>query len=263
MLNEIKNGNNEFNKLLQIYQDTIEKYPLILSILEGRQIGQVFCTNDFENILVVSKSGFCYGSFEDKNFEAIYDFILNEDCIPNYLHFYSPSKTFLKFILQKTDKYKLRNRVQYQYKGERSDYNGNYQLPDNYSIMSIEDVDFDKLRVFELDLEKKYWCSIKDFQSNAIGYVIIDENQLPAAICYSACITSKHAEMDTLVSENHRSKGFMRLVSIPFFKKASEEELLTHWDTFEENISSFRMGAKFDPDVTYKYNLLSVFFENE
>lgn len=261
MLHKVEKGSLDFANIYRLYYDEIEQFPLILSILEERQEGQIYCSIDFNNILIISKSGFSFGIFEDNKNDLVFDYILENEDIPNYIHFYSPSESFLKYIIKKTDKYKIRNRVQFQYVGERLEYFGNYILPVNYEIISVKSIEFDKLKIFGLDLASKFWDSKEDFQLNAIGYVILDPDKIPAAICYSACVTSKHAEMDTLVMENHRSKGFMRLVSIPFFKETNEKGIKTHWDTFEENISSFRMGAKFDPDQVNKYKLLSIFFD--
>ncbi len=249
-----------YEVLRQKFYQTISNFPLINAVLSQIQNGFVFSDDKNDVLIVVSKSGFSLVEIEDisdEKCETVFTFLQNNMDIPNYIHLYSPSEFFIQFIEKSWDKFKIRDRIQYRYKNK--DY-GNIEklLPEGYSWDTIDNISFDKLKVFDLKLDSRYWNSISDFQEKAIGACILDGKSNLAAICYSACVVDGFAEMDTLVLEQYRGKGFMRIVSLPFFNIAAKNEYITHWDTFVENTASFVMGEKFMPDHNNEYKFLSI-----
>jgi hypothetical protein len=258
MIKQIQNGDYELLK--NKFIESISFYPLINSVLSNIQDGFVYSNKSLDVLVVVTKSGFSYVKMvnnTEENFELIFKFLQNNKEIPNYIHLYEPNELFLEYIKNNWDKYKVRDRIQYRY-SNRNHENIEDLLPQNYSWDYIQNISPDKLNVFELDLDKRYWNSIEDFRNYAIGACILDENKNPSAICYSACVVDNIAEMDTLVLNNHRGKGFMRIVSLPFFNIANEKNYITHWDTFVSNTASYIMGEKFEPDTRKEYQFLSI-----
>jgi hypothetical protein len=258
MISTVPKDNYEI--LRKAFYDSISNYPLINSVLANLQEGFVYSDEKYSILIVVTKSGFSYTQFtenNDANFELVFDFLQNNMVIPNYIHLYEPDNLFLAFIEKKWDKFKVRERVQYRF-ANRHYQNIQELLPENYSIETIQNVSFQKLSVFNLNLDGRYWNSFDDFNHYSIGACILDENKNPAAICYAAAVIDGIAEMDTLVIPEHRGKGFMRIVSLPFFNIAKEKSYITHWDTFVSNTASYIMGDKFKPDSKREYLLLSI-----
>jgi len=64
--------------------------------------------------------------------------------------------------------------------------------------------------------------------------------------------------MDTLVMPEYRGKGFMKIVSEPFFNLAVRNKLIPHWDTFVSNAASYRAAQRFQLQLVQEYDLLSL-----
>ena len=132
-------------------------------------------------------------------------------------------------------------------------------MPQGFYYKFIQDIPFVKFLSFDLSLNSRYWNSEHEFYERAIGACIFDNKDNIAAICYSACVVDNYAEMDTLVLPEYRGLGLMKIVSMPYFNKATEKKLITHWDTFVTNIPSYKIGLSFNPDCIREYNLFSIF----
>lgn len=250
----------DYKLLKDRFNQYVLKYPLINAVLSLVQNGYVYSNSSRNLLIVVTKSGFSLyktlNDTEDLNVE-VFNFLLRNKDIPNYIHFYEPSNSFVNYIEKYWDKYKLRKRVQYQYIDKMFN-NVEDLLPQGFIMKFIQEIPLDKLSVFDLKFESKFWNSKDDFYTNAIGACILNSDDLPVAVCYSACIVDNIAEMDTCVLEKYRGLGFMKLVSLPYFNLSNQKRLIVHWDTFIENKPSFKVGANFLPDEVRTYNLLSV-----
>ena len=258
----IKVNVKEYSFFKKEFYEEIKLYPIINSVISGLQKGYVYTNEERQILIVISKSGFTLISFKHSGLnqeEKIFNFFYNCKEIPNYLHIYNPIKFILNYVKENYTQYKLRERIQYIYNKKNCVFDKT-KLPLGYKIKVIQDISKDKLNALELNLFSRYWDSRESFFNHSIGVCIIDEKENIAAICYSAAHIDQVAEMDTLVLENYRGKGLMRLVSEPFFNLASSVKSDVHWDTFIENKPSFILGEKFKPNFKNRYTLMSVFF---
>lgn len=259
----IKVHKKDYHYYKQEFYDEIKPYPIINAIVSDVQEGYVYTNEEKKILIVISKSGFSMVSFKNENLkdvENVFRFFTNETEIPNYLHIYNPKDFFLNYIEENYTQYKLRERIQYKYYQKKCD-SIIEKLPAGYKVKKVQEIDDEKLDALGLDLFSRYWDSKEIFHKHSLGICILDQNENIAAICYSATHVDGVAEMDTLVLENYRGKGLMRLVSEPFFNLATSINSEVHWDTFIENKPSFILGEKFNPDFKNQYCLMSVFFD--
>lgn len=242
--------------------DLISKYPLINAVVSGIQEGHVYADVSADVFFISTKSGFSLLSSPPgvPEFNAsLFGFLKANHDIPNYIHMYSPAKSFQDYIEANWDKYKIRKRAQFRYYSKKVSYNYHNYLPEGHRIASIREADPDRLEeAFQLDFGRRFWNSREDFLSKAIGACILNDRNDPAAICYSACIVDGIAEMDTLVLSEYRGRKFMRIVSEPFLNMAISEGLTPHWDTFVSNTPSYVMAQKFGLKEVQEYDLLSL-----
>jgi len=252
---------NEYPALKERHQGRISQYPLINAVVSAIQDGFVYADSSRNTFFISTKAGFCLFDSLDPAPELeseLLDFLKGAADIPGYLHIYSPSRSFQDQVAANWDKYKVRQRAQFQYLGDGCATNEQL-LPPHYRIATIQEVGFAQLEeVFKLDFGNRYWNSTADFLTHAIGACILNETSEPAAICYSACVIDGYAEMDTLVMPEYRGKGFMKIVSEPFFNLAVKNNLTPHWDTFVSNAASYRAAQRFQLQLVQEYDLLSL-----
>lgn len=251
-----------YSIIKDLARDLITQYPLINAVVNGIQNGYVYVSPSGDSFFVATKSGFSLFHLEDhspRSDAALFDFLRHNHDIPNYIHIYSPSRSFSGYLATNWDKYKIRKRTQFRY--YQRDIPNDYKrlLPAGYYVAAVQQIDFHRLEeAFKLDFGGRYWNSKEDFLASAVGACILTENDEPAAVCYSACVVDGIAEMDTLVLADHRGKRFMRFVSEPFFEMTASKALIPHWDTFVENTASYALARKFGLELVREYDLLSL-----
>jgi hypothetical protein len=251
----------EYSAIKERHHKRISQYPLINAVISTTQEGFVYADPSRNTFFISTKAGFSLFDSLDPTPDldsALFDFLKGAPDLAGYLHIYSPSKSFQEHVAANWDKYKVRQRAQFHYLGGGCGTNERL-LPPHCRIATIQEVGFAPLEdVFKLDFGNRYWNSPADFLTHAIGACILNEKSEPAAICYSACVIDGYAEMDTLVMPEYRGKGFMKIVSEPFFNLAVRSKLIPHWDTFVSNAASYRAAQRFQLQLVQEYDLLSL-----
>src|ERR1043166_7637723 len=100
--------------------ERILQHPLINAVLSGIQAGSVYADSSRDSFLVSTKSGFSLysASGQQERFdEEFFDFLRNNNDIPDYVHIYSPASSFLEYLSAHWSKYKIRGRAQFRYFG--------------------------------------------------------------------------------------------------------------------------------------------------
>ena len=260
MLSKIKP--EKYREIRAAHEDLISQFPLIDAVVSRVQDGFVYADLSMDSVFISTKSGFSLLSTVgniSSDFAALFEFLKVNREIPDYIHIYRPANWFLQHLTANWDKHKIRKRVQFRNYKKTATFNYKKLLSPEYRIATIQDVGFANLEnAFKLDFGRRYWNSEVEFVTRAVGACILNENDEPVAICYSACVVDGIAEMDTLVLPEYRGKRFMRIVSEPFFNMTKERGLTPHWDTFISNSASYVMAQKFELDLIQEYDLLSI-----
>src|SRR5690242_7151973 len=82
-------------------RERISQFPLINAVLSEAQHGQVYEDLSGESFFVATKSGFSlyHPQSPDHEFDnRLLDFLIYNENIPSYIHFYSPSETLKKHL---------------------------------------------------------------------------------------------------------------------------------------------------------------------
>lgn len=253
----------EFLQIKYLFDKFITLYPTINAVISNEQDGFVYSDTNRNNLFICAKFGWSLlitdGSIEMSTF---FSFIKANNEIPDYIHLYAPSNTFISYIKNNWPKYKLRKRYQLKYLNRTPTYNYTKVLPSGFSLVKIQDIDFSKLEIFKFDLDKRYWNSKDDFMKNAIGVCLVNLQNEPIAICYSICIADKVAEVEIFILSEYRGKGFGYIVAEYFLNLTIEKRVIAHWDTFTENTPSFELAKKLGFQKIQEYELISIFLRD-
>jgi hypothetical protein len=254
---------DQYFELKALHQPRVAQHPLMNAILSGVQKGLVYANPKTSAVFICARAGFCLLSVADEPpvaFNAdFWRFLQGNDEIPSYVHIYNPPRSLETYIREQCDKHKLRRRVQFRCYRSVPGYDYEVLLPAEHRITPIQAVGINRLeQAFKPRFCERYWDSAEDFLTKAIGVCIVDRNDFPLAICYSASVVDGVAEMDTFVTPEHRGRKFMRIVSEPFFNLALVAGLISHWDTFVSNVPSYVLAEKFGLSRVHEYDLLSV-----
>lgn len=243
------------------HRELISQFPLINAVVSKLQKGHVYVDPVSRSSLIATKAGFSLFVYEESAtgnrdlFEGL------KDCLdlPNYVHIYSPPRSLVSYFEETSKHWKIRRRAQFRRHDTTLARDHESLLPPGFTVAPVQEVGFDRLEnAFNLDFAGRYWNSREEFLKRAVGACILNEKNEPTAVCYSACVIEGVAEMDTLVLPDYRGRGFMRIVSEPFFNLTAARSLIPHWDTFVSNKASYVMAQKFNLQLVREYDLLSV-----
>jgi hypothetical protein len=252
---------NRYPEVKQRHYHSISQFPLINAVASKLQKGFIYVDSESNSSFICTKAGFSL-FIRDESLGvdgALFDGLRHALDLPNYIHIYSPPRSLAAYLEESSNQWKVRRRAQFRRRDTAMTGNHESLLPSGFRVATIQDVGFDPLeQAFKLDFGGRYWNSKEEFLNGATGACILNEKNEPTAICYSACIIEGVAEMDTLVLPQYRGRGFMRIVSEPFFNLAAARSVIPHWDTFVSNKASYIMAQKFNLNLVREYDLLSV-----
>jgi GNAT acetyltransferase len=259
MLSKLEEG--RYPEVKRRHHELILQFPLINAVASQLQDGFIYVDPESNSSFIATKAGFSLFIDDESsaNHSIFCENLRQTVDLPSYIHIYSPPTALAAYFTESSKQWKVRRRAQFRSRDTTASGDHERLLPPGFRVVTISDVGFDSLeRAFKLDFGRRYWNSREHFADGAIGACVVNENNEPAAICYSACIVEGVAEMDTLVLPQYRGRGFMRIVSAPFFELAAARSLIAHWDTFVSNKASYIMAQKFNLDRVREYDLLSV-----
>jgi GNAT superfamily N-acetyltransferase len=254
---------DEYSSLKQKFHEFIIRYPTINAVISNKQNGFVYSDYRQDNLFICAKHGWSLLIANDPHhIGVLFEFLKGNLDIPDYIHLYSPNKLIINYLEGNWPKYKIRERCQLRYlqavsKSIKPDLN-----PAGLKIVKIQEVLFSKLDVFELDLDKRYWQSMEDFITNAIGVTLLNRDGDPVAICYSICIVDHIAEFEIIVLPEYRGKRLGWILTNAIIELAIENGLTPHWDAFTTNVASYELAKNVGFTAINTYDLVSIFLRD-
>ncbi|HLY70461.1 MAG TPA: GNAT family N-acetyltransferase [Puia sp.] len=180
--------------------------------------------------------------------------------MPPYFHIYNAPSQIVSFLEEKKNMISIRIRKRFQLKfNGKTIKNHRNHLPTDYRLCRIDEKIFNKLAIFKLQLENRFWKNREDFLKNGFGFCILNQVNSPVALCYSACVTDNNAEIDVMTLIEYRQKGLAKIVVNEFVKYCLDHNLIANWDCFEDNKSSVRTAYSIGFENILTYDLLSIF----
>ncbi len=253
----------EFAKLKLKFLKYITKHPTVNAVISNTQFGNIYSDINRNNLFVVAKHGWSMLIAKDVNeIGSLFEFLKTNREIPDYIHLLPPNEDLIDYIKLYWPKYKIRERCQLRYLGSTPSFNQIMTLPQDFSLVKIQSVEFSKLQLFELEFDKRYWNSKDDFYKNAIGVCVVNKHNEPVAICYSICIVDRIAELEIYVLPEFKGKGIGQIMAQSFIKLSIDNGFIAHWDTFSDNVASFQLAKKLGFVEIYKYNMVSTFLRD-
>lgn len=253
----------DYPELKRKFYNEIVRYPTINAVISNVQGGFVYSDIQRNNLFVATKFGWSILLVEDKStINTLFDFLKKNLEIPDYIHIYPPNNPLIKYIESNWPKFKIRKRCQYRYLKHTQVFNYKKILPDGYSIIKIQDIEFSKLDVFKFDLGNRYWQSKEDFLRNSLGVCLMNSLNEPIGICYSIAIADKIAEAEIFILSDYRGKGFGQAISQAFVNLTIDNGIVAHWDTFSDNTPSMELVKRSGFQKIQEYSLVSTFLRD-
>lgn len=242
---------DDFEKVLPLYQAGAECFPLILAVIRQKQRGWVFVDNrdDPVSAMVITKFGFMqiFGVEYAQQFDAdIADFFAKQSAdLPSYLLCYSPPPRWQRRMnMLVPDRVRRRERMRFVFHEASADYLGNsIEGPSGFELTILDENLIQKTDHFKLDIGSRFWASAEDFLANGLGVCLMKDGQI-AAVCYSACIVDGLAEIDIVTREEYRGRGLAATTARYFIQECMRRGITPTWDCFVSNIASMKLAQK-------------------
>ena len=234
-------------------------FPLIFKVLENPDYGRVYGQPTFDFILHQCD----FGEVRSKglrSYQAVVNFILNEESLPQYFHIYNTHPQLYQLIASnEAVGHKYRKRVQLRYQKEIIGSTYRKRLPDGFSLGHLRAHELDLLETSGVGLFKKFWSSKKEFLEMGMPILIKGPANDPACLCYACTVTSGLAEVDVITLPEYRSLGLAKASTEEFIETCLQRGITPNWDCFEENIASLKTAQTFGFTKLREYDFLSVF----
>lgn len=255
---------DRYSEILNKWRKEISQFPIINSVIQSKMEGWVYSDSTNSRVFICSKFGWSMLLTEnDKYPDKFFQFLRDNVDIPDYIHIYAPSENFVSYLQENWNKTKIRKRSQFRSDIQSAVKDIESSILKDYKIISIQEIDLDKLDYEGFDSYKRYWQSNELFKRDGVGTVIFNNTENhPLAICYSTCVVDNVAEIDVFVNSDYQGKQLGFLVSNTFLNITSKRKLLAHWDAFDDNIPSINLANKLNLTKTNNYNLVSVFLRD-
>lgn len=248
-------------KFMEIRKRTSCPFPIINSVLNGQQEGEIFVW-ETDADLIIHKAGFSFISRTARKNDMLVDFFIRSPELPQYFHIYDAWESLIGECQNRSDhlNIKVRERVQLRFNGVDPDPEfGRTELPSMYTVQRIDQDNISSLHIFDLKIGSKFWKSEADFLENGYGFCVFNEQGLPVSICYTASVADRLAEIDVATMPEYRGKGFAKRVVSAFIRHSLGVNIVPNWDCFTDNISSLNTAYSLDFKETRRYLFLSIF----
>ena len=256
----------EFKRVLPLYRDTEMTVPLISSVIQGEQRGQVFA-NDREEptgALIVANFGFTFFvGKEDVRFhkELVTLFGTGNQLLPSYLLWYEPPETWHKALDNvNPDAVKRRQRIRYKFSKDHAGWmNEPVVSPPGFELKKLSFELLPKTEKFQLKLDSRFWLSAEEVVNKSLGVCLVKDGEV-ASLCYAAAVVDGLAEVDVVTDNNFRGQGLATIVAREFINQCLSRRITPTWDCFDYNTGSVKLAQRLGfVEVTrypfYSFNL--------
>ena len=236
----------------------ITAFPLINAVLDRVQQGRVFRDTDAGAWYILHKAGFSLLT-EPVDPGGVLDFFLQSEAIPGYFHVYNAPGGLIRVCSERSDDVNIRIRKRIQLRPGPDRPLKQMDAAEGFRVRPVDAGDLEKLSVFRLSLEHRFWSSASDFLEKGLGYCVWNEAGMPVSLCYAACVARETAEIDVATLPDFQRKGLARLAVGAFVQACTDRGITANWDCFEENAGSLRTAESLGFRQTTSYNFLSIF----
>lgn len=238
-------------------------FPLIASVVEGTQDGQVLKSRDTgpDWAFVVHRSGFGYLAYEgpaDEAYSDFFSFVRHSTSIPPYFHLYDQRVGMQQGPLRAAGlDFKLRERRRYRYTGEER-HGFEERLPNGYFLADLSHVETSSFRDGDSFPYGSFWSRLSDLQDNGYGTCALVEGRV-VAMCYSAASAGHASEIDVFTAPEFRGLGLAKIVTEAYINQSIARRITACWDCFTDNHPSVAIAESVGFSLGSAYRLLSVF----
>lgn len=264
MADRISTSHYDDSLFARFFQDGRSDFPIINSVMLRLQDGEIFkgVVEGCEWLFVLHGSKFgelrMAGEKSQTLMDSFLSFVNMSADVPAYFHLYD-SSALIEYCKSDNLRFRNRTRFRFAYKNGRNVTLNPTSCSKNVRVRSLEEVDDSMLNSSNLDNYLNFWSSYDNFVSKGFGAVVVDQNELPVSICYSAALDEVCAEVDVLTVDGKRGKGFGKMATMAFIEQSLNINVRPTWDCFADNYASIALAQNCG-FVKYKsYQFVSIF----
>jgi len=256
----MKEYNVDKKHVLKKLNSITEKYPLLISSIDGEIDCDVFVDEDYnlDQIILVNKLGWVYvigDNIDETNKKEIIE-ILKEKYIDmyEYLICFGAKKDWIGYI----DDFMNRNSSyvpRLQFKFDFENYNP-YKEVNKYSIENVNMRNIEKSIEFDSGITD-FWSSKTEFLEKGFGFNLIIDDEIACQII-SAALSNREVEISIITSRNHRKKGLAYILSSYFLDYCIDNNLIPKWDCIKDNLSSKKLAKKLGFEIVNEYPVVVI-----
>jgi RimJ/RimL family protein N-acetyltransferase len=253
---------DDFERVLTLYRSAGITFPLISTVIQNKQRGQVFA-DDRENPragMIVTNFGFMFltgeesESFDD---ELVRLFAAGGKFRPSYLLWYSPSEGWQRRLDAIPDLARRRERVRLDFHSDQAGWLGDpVERPAGFELKDLSLDLIPKTEKFDVKLDSKFWASAADFLENGFGVCLMKDDEM-VSLCYAAAVVDGLAEVDVATDPEFRGRGLAGVVTRQFIKQCLDRGLAPTWDCFSYNTGSLRLATSLNFAAATNYPFYS------
>lgn len=251
----------------RLYRLNSNRFPLIQSVISGRQPGNVWIGDGAElaGALVTTKAGFACafgpGASEHSAFNTKLEHALRTGTlsVPRYVLWYDPPQYWQDRLSQLLgDNRKIRLRVRLLWQHARVD-EAALDAPSapSYRVAPIDRKLLSIAEKLGLVHASRHFDSPEELLSRSFGVAIVAEDGEPLCLCYAVAIADGLAEVDIFTAEKARGKGLATLAVRRFCAECARRDLIPAWDCFEANAGSLRLAQTTGFTELFRYPFLT------
>ncbi|MBO4643359.1 MAG: GNAT family N-acetyltransferase [Alphaproteobacteria bacterium] len=219
-----------------IYKNQVVRFPIIASVIEGHQKGEVFRNKKETHFFVINKFGFCqefYSEFDEDFFANIVLKRITET--KNKLRLYAPKGRLETFLKQYPKAFPAK-RISF-----KLEHLTAKSAPEETLIVKNVEISDLENDFFGLNLCSRYYANKEDFIKNSFAKIALYDNEY-AGICYSAGNGINCAETDVFVKEQFRKKNIGKFLVSEFAQECLKNDIEPHWDCYADNTPSVKLA---------------------
>jgi len=223
-------------------------FPLIASVLQGIQEGEIFSDDHLVNFVIVHKFGFAdileiepIDSFDNSLERFLFDRLFSQEKLRLYN---VPKKLINKIHAMNDSKIAVVDRSQYVFSGNIHVDNKLNLDEFTFDIISNQNYDIIEAKL-ALSLGERFWSSKEQFLNFSFGVVAYHYLE-PVAVCYACSIADGRAEVDIFTHPAFRKKGLGKLLVGEFINICIDRGLKANWDCYLNNTASVSLAESFN-----------------
>lgn len=240
----------QFSNVENCFDDYIEYFPIIISVIYKVQDGYILYDENF--YCIVHKFGFSYILSRNSYTTVALSISFLEQTIftlknkISVFRIYDPQNN----LKHNSTKKNLSKRVKLLYNQEMI----NNELE---GYKSVKEVGLCNEKLFDLQLCSRFWNNCKEFEKKSYAYIYENHNKIEG-ICYSAAVSKQYTEIDIFVHLKYRGQNIGTNLVNKYIHGVRIDNLIPLWDCYTNNTPSYKLAKSIGFKDIFEFDFYNI-----